>query len=202
MKCRRHRRYFSTSQTPNNIEKATAPYSRAPKHTENIISTPARTDEDYRYFGSKSFRDLGLNNEMLFALGDVGLRKPTMIQELAIPQLLGDHPPTIIAERTGTGKTYAYLLPLIQKLKEEGDERPDSCRPRAVIFVPSRELALQISKCIKRLTHNVKLSSSVLANVIKKKAEKTALFEGRDIIVCTPKKFIEYQELGIYLSYP
>lgn len=152
-------------------------------------------------FGTKSFEDLGLNDEMVEALFNDHKERPTVAQELSIPYLLqAPHPPTILADRTGTGKTLAFLLPLIQRLKaqeKEKDYKLEPFRPRAVIFVPNRELAIQIAKCIKSISHTVKIKSGTIAGLYGYKSEKNLLKSGLDIVVCSPGRFVEHHMGGM-----
>ena len=86
-----------------------------------------------------TFADLGLDDVVLKAVVAKGFTEPTPIQVLAIPRLLGGDANVIAKARTGTGKTAAFGLPLIQEL------RADKQRPRALVLVPTRELAVQVA---------------------------------------------------------
>ena len=86
-----------------------------------------------------SFRDLGLDESVLNAVAAKGFEEPTPIQVLAIPRLLNGDANVIAKARTGTGKTAAYGLPLVQELREPRE------KPRALVLVPTRELALQVA---------------------------------------------------------
>jgi ATP-dependent helicase YprA (DUF1998 family) len=91
------------------------------------------------------FRKLGLVEEVLAAVRELGLAEPSKIQNLAIPQILkGDD--VSFASATGSGKTLAYLLPIVQQLKwqEEAGVLRQPMRPRALILVPTRELVTQV----------------------------------------------------------
>lgn len=86
-----------------------------------------------------SFKDLGLDESVLNAVAAKGFEEPTPIQVLAIPRLLNGDANVIAKARTGTGKTAAYGLPLVQELREPRE------KPRALVLVPTRELALQVA---------------------------------------------------------
>ena len=86
-----------------------------------------------------SFKDLGLDEFVLKAVIAKGFEEPTPIQVLAIPRLLNGDANVIAKARTGTGKTAAYGLPLVQELQESRE------KPRALVLVPTRELALQVT---------------------------------------------------------
>lgn len=85
-----------------------------------------------------SFRQFGLRTELQRALDEAGYTRPTPIQLQAIPLILAGHDLVGVAQ-TGTGKTLAYLLPILQAFKAEGDG------PHAVVVCPTRELAIQVA---------------------------------------------------------
>src|SRR5687768_18232814 len=88
----------------------------------------------------KSFEEFSLNKQLLNAVTDLGFATPTEVQEKCIPLILGGQEIIGIAQ-TGTGKTAAYLLPLLMKVKyAQGDE------PRAIILAPTKELTIQIAE--------------------------------------------------------
>ena len=87
-----------------------------------------------------SFEDLGLDSGMLSAVQAKGFEQPTPIQILAIPRLLDGDANVIAKARTGTGKTAAFGLPLVQTIRE------DKGHPQALVLTPTRELALQVCK--------------------------------------------------------
>ena len=84
------------------------------------------------------FEDLKLNKQLLNAVEELGYKSPTPVQQKTIPAILAGHDIIGIAQ-TGTGKTAAYLLPLLYKIKY-----PQGQIPRALILAPSKELAIQI----------------------------------------------------------
>src|SRR6186713_1987925 len=100
---------------------------------------------------TSSFRDFKLNKQLWSAVAEAGFETPTAVQQKAIPLILAGHDLTGIAQ-TGTGKTAAYLLPILMKIKfAEGDV------PRAMILVPTRELALQVKEQAVLLAKNTDL---------------------------------------------
>src|SRR4030088_2341810 len=95
-----------------------------------------------------SFADLALRPELLQALSELGYEEPTPIQREAIPPMLANRD-LLGQAATGTGKTAAFALPLLQRLAEklpDGGTRSDA--PRALVLVPTRELAMQVSEAI------------------------------------------------------
>ncbi|MEL3906236.1 MAG: DEAD/DEAH box helicase [Treponema sp.] len=137
-----------------------------------------------------SFRDLGLDESVLNAVIAKGFEEPTPIQVLAIPRLLNGDANVIAKARTGTGKTAAYGLPLVQQLRETRSY------PRALVLVPTRELALQVASEIesfKEGTHprvaTVYGGSSIVAQLRNLKL-------GCEIIAGTPGRVIDHLERG------
>src|SRR5690349_8935150 len=103
--------------------------------------------------GAVGFGDLGLADELVGALADLGYEEPTPIQRAAIPPLLEGRD-LLGQAATGTGKTAAFALPLLQRVKRDGTTR-------ALVLVPTRELAMQVAEAVHR--YGKGLSTSVLA---------------------------------------
>eukprot|EP01122_Echinamoeba_exundans_P007022 TRINITY_DN207_c0_g1_i2.p3 TRINITY_DN207_c0_g1~~TRINITY_DN207_c0_g1_i2.p3 ORF type:complete len:377 (+),score=52.07 TRINITY_DN207_c0_g1_i2:1885-3015(+) len=142
---------------------------------------------------------------MISALTELGLTKPTAIQELAIPTLLNNVVNAVVADQTGTGKTLAFLVPLMEHLKsDEARDGPftDLCRPRGIIIAPSRELAEQIGRVAKFIARIVKLRVVVLIGGSAFKPEKEALQrQPVDLIVTTTGRLLTHRKQErIYIS--
>src|SRR3954463_14974666 len=103
-----------------------------------------------------TFEDFALNRQLLNAVADAGYETPTAIQQQAIPQVLAGHDVLGIAQ-TGTGKTAAYLLPLLMKVKYAQGQYP-----RALILAPTRELAMQIGESITALAKYTDVRHTVI----------------------------------------
>jgi ATP-dependent RNA helicase RhlE len=132
-----------------------------------------------------SFESFNLNKQLLDAVADLGFTVPTEIQQKAIPLILGGQEVIGIAQ-TGTGKTAAYLLPLLMKVKyAQGDE------PRAVILAPTKELVIQIAEHAQELSKYTDLRILSLYGGIGPKTQTQRLREGIDIIIATPGRFTE-----------
>lgn len=132
-----------------------------------------------------SFESFNLNKQLLNAVADLGFSVPTEIQQKSIPIILGGQELIGIAQ-TGTGKTAAYLLPLLMKVKfAQGDE------PRAIILAPTKELAVQISEHTEQLAKYTDLRILALYGGIGPKTQIQRLREGVDIIIATPGRFME-----------
>lgn len=126
-----------------------------------------------------------LNRQLLNAIEEAGYAEPTPIQEQAIPLALAGQDILGIAQ-TGTGKTAAYALPLLMRIKYAQGEHP-----RALILAPTRELAMQISDAIIQLSKYTDIRTVVLFGGIGPKAQIDAIRKGVDIIVATPGRFMD-----------
>jgi len=134
----------------------------------------------------KTFEDLKLKKQLKNALADLGFVNPTPIQQASYSTILGGFDFVGIAQ-TGTGKTIAYLLPLIQGLKYT--EEP---HPRVIVLVPTRELVIQIVKEIEKLTPYINVRAlGVFGGTNNITAQKKGILEGQDIIVGTPRRFYD-----------
>ncbi len=139
------------------------------------------------------FTELNLDSQLLEALSYMGFENATPIQEQAIPKIL-DNKDLIACAQTGTGKTGAFVLPILNKLVGKEDSSVDT-----LIIVPTRELALQIEQQIQGLAYFVSVGSATVYGGRDGKdfnEEKRALTEGADIIVATPGKLLSHLKLG------
>ena len=136
-----------------------------------------------------TFEDFKFNRQILNAIADAGYENPTPIQQKAIPPIMNGQDVMGIAQ-TGTGKTAAYVLPLLMKLKYAQGEHP-----RALIVAPTRELAMQIEENIKTFSANTDLRTVVVYGGLGPKTQKELIKKGVDIIVATPGRFMD-----IYLA--
>jgi len=137
-----------------------------------------------------SFSDFKLNKQLLRAVADAGFLEPTPIQERAIPLILSGHDLMGIAQ-TGTGKTAAYLLPVLMKIKfAEGQF------PRALVLVPTRELASQVSDHIRLFSTNMDTRELAIFGGVGVKAQQEALEKGIDILVATPGRLLDFYFSG------
>lgn len=144
----------------------------------------------------ENFSDFKLNKQILNAVEEAGYARPTAIQQRAIPLILSGHDVLGIAQ-TGTGKTAAFVLPLLMKLKyAQGQD------PRALILAPTRELALQIYDNIKKYSTYTDLRFVVIHGGSGMKAQEEALAEGVDILVATPGRFMDLYRKQSFLTKP
>ena len=131
-----------------------------------------------------SFSKLNIISPILKSLERGGYKTPTLIQDKAIPIILSGKD-IIGLSQTGTGKTAAFTLPILQLLTMEN--RETKFRPiRALILVPTRELALQIEKYIKTFTTDVNLRCACVVGGMPIFKQRKAIRRGADLLVATP----------------
>lgn len=131
------------------------------------------------------FEIFDLNKQLLNAVEEAGFTKPTLIQQKAIPLINAGHDVMGIAQ-TGTGKTAAYLLPLLMKIKYAQGEHP-----RALILAPTRELILQIEQNIQMLSTYTDIRFIAIYGGIGAKSQIGSIQQGLDILVATPGRFMD-----------
>lgn len=141
-----------------------------------------------------SFADLDLSGRLLRALRDSDYDTPTPIQAKAIPLLL-DGLDLLGVAQTGTGKTAAFVLPLLQNL-EEDNVRAGPRRANALILAPTRELAIQISESIKSYGRHMRMRHAVVMGGVGQRPQVDMLRRGVDILVATPGRLLDLIEQG------
>ena len=132
------------------------------------------------------FEDLKLSKFLYRGLQEAGFEEPTPIQSKAIPKILAGQDLLAVAP-TGTGKTLAYLLPMLREL---GNAK--GVRPRALILVPTKELALQINSVIEKITCYVNIRSMAAYGGGSKQDQMFQLEQGVDIVVATAGRLQEF----------
>ncbi|MDO7876804.1 DEAD/DEAH box helicase [Hymenobacter sp. ASUV-10] len=132
-----------------------------------------------------SFNDFKLNKQLLNAVADSGFTEPTPVQEQTIPLLLAGHDVLGIAQ-TGTGKTAAFGLPLLMKVKYAQGQHP-----RALILAPTRELAIQIENHLKKLAVYTDLRIFAIYGGLGPKTQIETIAQGLDILIATPGRLME-----------
>ena len=137
-----------------------------------------------------TFADFKFNRQILDAIEEAGYTIPTPIQQQAIPPILAGQDVMGIAQ-TGTGKTAAFVLPILRKLNyAQGND------PRALILSPTRELAMQIEENIRLFAKYTDLRTAVLYGGLGPKAQIAELEKGVDVIVATPGRFLDLYLAG------
>ena len=144
-------------------------------------------------FAAMKFNELGLNESVLEAIDHMGFENATPIQEQAIPFILNNSD-LLACAQTGTGKTAAFILPILHKITGKEDTSINT-----LILVPTRELAIQIEQEIQGLSYFVSVGSIAIyggGDGQKWDEQKAALVEGTDIIVATPGKLLSHMMQG------
>ncbi|MDQ2823300.1 MAG: DEAD/DEAH box helicase [Pseudomonadota bacterium] len=141
------------------------------------------------------FADFGLAPEILRALTDQGYVHPTPIQEQAIPIVLQGRD-VMGAAQTGTGKTAGFSLPIIQLLLEHASASMSPARHpvRALILVPTRELAVQVAENVKAYARHTPLRSTVVFGGMDMKPQTVLLRGGIEIVIATPGRLLDHVE--------
>ncbi len=144
-----------------------------------------------------SFSDLGLADPIQRALNARNHVIPTPIQARAIPQLLAGKDMLGIAQ-TGTGKTAAFALPILQQLsRKPGNRGNDGARgPRALILAPTRELAIQIAEEFAAYGKHLHLRQTVIYGGVSQKPQVAALRRGVEIVIATPGRLLDLMGQG------
>jgi ATP-dependent RNA helicase RhlE len=137
-----------------------------------------------------SFADLGLKPELLRAVDEKGYSVPTPIQAKAIPAVLagGD---VLAGAQTGTGKTAAFVLPILQKLGQAGGRAP-----RALVLTPTRELAAQVAESARTYGRYVGIRTVVVFGGVSINPQIDALYDGCDLLVATPGRLLDLAQQG------
>ena len=140
-----------------------------------------------------TFKDFNFTTELQDSLDSMGFENPTPIQTMAIPVILSGKD-LIACAQTGTGKTAAFVLPVLDALSKQSSDDT-----KALIIVPTRELALQIDQAIQGLSYFTSISSLAIygggdGQVFAR--EKKALMEGANIIIATPGRLMAHLNMG------
>lgn len=135
-----------------------------------------------------TFKKLGLDQEILAALADLGFEKPTPVQEQAIPALLEENTDLVALAQTGTGKTAAFGLPLLQQLEYNGFTE-------ALVLAPTRELCMQISRDLEAFAkHKPDLKIVPVYGGASIRDQISLLKKGAQVIVATPGRLIDLMD--------
>ncbi len=137
-----------------------------------------------------TFSDLNLNKALLNALEDLSYTTPTTIQQKAFSVVMSGKDMCGIAQ-TGTGKTFAYLLPILRQFQFSKEKTP-----QIIILVPTRELVVQVLDSIQKLTAYMSVRSVGVFGGVNIKSQVLELSEGADILVGTPGRVIDLLASG------
>ena len=148
----------------------------------NAPQSPDEKDE------RKGFENLGLAPKLVRTLTELGYEEPTPIQREAIPPLLTGRD-LIGQAATGTGKTAAFALPMLQRIAERGKDRPT---PSALVLVPTRELAMQVAEAIHRYGQKLKVTVVPVYGGHSFGQQQRMLERGVDVVVATPGRAVDH----------
>jgi len=127
-----------------------------------------------------TFEELNISKQQLNALSDLGFVSPTPIQEQSFSVIMSGSDMVGVAQ-TGTGKTFAYMLPVIRGLKYS-----EQLNPRVLVLVPTRELVLQVVEEIEKICKYINIRVLGVYGGTNINTQKRAISTGQDIIVATP----------------
>lgn len=137
------------------------------------------------------FKDLNISKQILMALEEAGFEHPTPIQEQAFPVIRSGRDMVGIAQ-TGTGKTLAYLIPVLMKL-----HYAQGTYPRALVVVPTRELVVQVCESVELLTEYMDIRCVGIYGGTNIRTQQANVYEGVDLLVATPGRFMDIYMNGI-----
>ncbi|ULC58940.1 DEAD/DEAH box helicase [Flaviramulus sp. BrNp1-15] len=143
-----------------------------------------------------SFKDLKLNKPILRAVAEAGYDNPTLVQEKTIPLVL-DKRDVIVSAQTGTGKTAAFALPILQLLFDYQDAPKKGKKIKALIVSPTRELAVQIQENFKTYSTYTNLRSTVIYGGTSIEPQKDIINKGVDILIATPGRLLDLHKQDI-----
>ena len=142
-----------------------------------------------------SFEKLGVFKPLLDAINDLGYKEPTLVQKRAIPVILSKKDIFATAQ-TGTGKTAAFALPILQKLRKPSE----GSGVRAIILSPTRELSIQIHDDIVKFSKYMDVKTTILVGGKDLQKQRELLKRGTDIVIATPGRLLEHLENGLSLK--
>jgi len=142
------------------------------------------------------FKELKLNKPIIRALFDKKYEEATLVQERAIPAILAKKD-IIVSAQTGTGKTAAFALPILQLLYDKQDAPKKGKKIRALVVCPTRELAIQIQENFEAYSKHTNLRSGVVYGGASIEPQKQMLKKGVDILVATPGRLLDLHKQDI-----
>jgi ATP-dependent RNA helicase RhlE len=140
-----------------------------------------------------SFSDTGLNEALSRVVEKLGYTEPTPIQQGAIGPILDGYD-VLAAAQTGTGKTAAFTLPIVQVLSEDG--LIGGRHPKALVLTPTRELAAQVAQSVETYTGKLPLRSTVVYGGVSAVPQLKAFRRGIDVLIATPGRLLDHVQQG------
>ena len=141
------------------------------------------------------FTELPLNKSIQKAVAEARFHRPTLVQEKTIPLVL-EQKNVIVAAQTGTGKTAAFALPILNVLFEKQDAEKGTKTIKALVITPTRELAIQILENFKSFSKYTNLRTTAVFGGVSLEPQKEVLAKGVDVLVATPGRLIDLQLQG------
>ncbi|KAK4574583.1 ATP-dependent RNA helicase dbp10 [Recurvomyces mirabilis] len=191
----------SDNDIPTQQPSTTLPPSDSEDEDEAFIAATTAAANRKGIDGKKkkagaAFQSMGLNTHLLKAIARKGFTVPTPIQRKTVPLIL-DGQDVVGMARTGSGKTAAFVIPMIEKLKSHSAK----VGARAIVLSPSRELALQTLKVVKELGKGTDLRTTLLVGGDSLEEQFGSMASNPDIIIATPGRFEHLKvEMGLQLS--
>ena len=139
------------------------------------------------------FANLGLSEPIVNGVERAGYQEPTPIQQKAIPPIL-EGKDVIATAQTGTGKTAAFVLPILERLAHTSNSRPKG--PRCLVLAPTRELALQVEESVRTYGSFLRLRSAVLYGGVAIGPQVQALRSCPDVVIATPGRLLDHLGRG------
>ncbi len=170
----------------------TRPISLASSRPRSL-SAPSQSPPTRPASPAGGFAALALREPILRALAGEGYAQPTPIQAEAIPHIMQGRD-LLGCAQTGTGKTAAFALPILQRLSEPG--RPARNAPRVLVLAPTRELALQIAQSFTVYGRHLRCRSAAIFGGVAQSAQVAALRRGVDVLVATPGRLLDLMGQG------
>jgi ATP-dependent RNA helicase RhlE len=143
-----------------------------------------------------TFQDLKIIAPILKAIEEEGYSIPTPIQEQAIPVLFEGHD-ILGSAQTGTGKTAAFAVPIIQALYENNRTHNGKRQIQALVLAPTRELADQIKDSFRNYSRNLGIKSEVVYGGVSQRSQEVALNRGIDVLIATPGRLLDLMHQGL-----
>ncbi|XP_020581847.1 DEAD-box ATP-dependent RNA helicase 39 [Phalaenopsis equestris] len=186
----RHLKESSKSSLPIQAKQVVASVTPVNKETKN--------KKEKGSVMALSFEELGLKEELLGAIREIGISLPTEIQAIGVPAVLQGKN-VVLGSHTGSGKTLAYMLPLVQLLRQDEHlygmlMKPR--RPRAVVLCPTRELTEQVFRVAKSISHHARFRSTIISGGGHFKPQEDSLNVPVDMVVGTPGRVLQHIEDG------
>lgn len=166
-----------------------------------MMPVPSTADRDTPTAGASAaaeapaFWQLGVAGELIDALAEIGIERTFSIQELAIPLALSGRD-LIGQARTGMGKTYAFGIPLLDRVFDDAAVAEIDGTPRALVVVPTRELAVQVGEDLQRAARYTPVRTVTIYGGRPYEEQIDALHQGADVIVGTPGRLLDLYDRG------